>query len=332
MTMLAGHLSAFLTEHLVKERGCSQHTIENYAYSFELLVVSLSAKLRVRPSRLKVENLTPRNILALLEELEEKRGNSPRTRNVRLAAYKSFFRYLEPREPRLLHLAQQIHAIPSKRYTRGVVNYLTHDEIDALLQSPDLKTWFGVRDRTMIFVTYVAGLRVSEVVSLECQDLTRDLSLVHVLGKGRKERTLPLWRDTSRAIREWLAVRGGHESGPLFVNGRGMALTRHGFALRIAVHAENAKRRTPSMQRKQISPHVLRHSCAMHTLEATGDIRKVSLFLGHASVQTTETYLHDDPAVKMELLGSGFPAMLKRGRFRGKSDRVLAMLNDAKRS
>ena len=329
--MLAGHLSAFLTEHLVKDRGCSQHTIESYAYSFELLVVFLSDKLGVRPSRLKVENMTPRNILAHLTELEEKRGNSARTRNARLAAYKSFFRYLEPRDPRLLHLAQQIHAIPSKRYTRGGVNYLTHDEIDALLQSPDLKTWSGIRDRAMIFLTYVTGIRVSEAVNLKGQDLARDLSSVYIVGKGRKERRLPLWKETSRVVREWLAIRGGDESGPLFVNARGMALTRHGFAQRLAIHAENAKRRTPSMQRKKVSPHVLRHTCAMHTLQATGDIRKVSLFLGHENVQTTETYMHDDPAMKMELLGSRMPAMLKKGRFRGKADRVLAMLNDAKR-
>ena len=332
MTMLARPLSAFLTEHLVKDRGCSQHTIESYAYSFELLVVFLSHKLRVRPSRLKVEDLTPRNILAHLDELEGKRGNSARTRNARLAAYKSFFRYLEPREPRLLYLAQQIRAIPSKTYKRSGVNYLTHDEIDALLQSPDLKTWSGIRDRAMIFFTYVTGVRVSEAVNLKCQDLARDLSSVYILGKGRKERRLPLWKETSRAVREWLAIRGSDESGPVFVNARGMALTRHGFAQRLAIHAENAKRRTPSMQRKQISPHVLRHSCAMHILQATGDIRKVALFLGHESVQTTENYIHDDPAMKMELLGSGMPAMLKRGRFRGKADRVLAMLNDAKRS
>ena len=328
MTELAIHLGKFLREHLRRERHASEHTIYTYSRCFLYLTTFAAAKLGVQPCQLKIEQLTTQLILDFLDNLEKKRGNSIRTRNLRLAAIKSFYRYLQYCAPECLDLCLQVHAIPWKRCEQKLVHYLDRDEMETLLNAPDPWTVAGARDRAMLHLAYTAGLRVSELVGLRCEDIARDLRTIHVMGKGRRERTLPLWRTTRSLLRQWLVHRTDSSVDHFFLNARGTGMSRHGFAHRLKLHAEKARRKMPSMVDKRISPHVLRHSCAIHTLEVTGDIRKVSLWLGHSSLQTTEIYLRTDPIAKLEVLGSWVPPGIKRGKFKKVPDELLAMLND----
>ena len=266
MTELASHLGVFLRQHLPRDRNASHHTVLSYADSFQLLVCFTAERLGVRPCRIEIEQLTAPLILDFLDNLERERNNTVGTRNVRLAAFKSFFRYLAYRAPACLDLAHQVHAIPMKRRDEALVESLNRDELRALLDAPDPTTAAGVRDRAMLHLTYAAGLRVLELIGLMCADLALPhLDTVRVTGKGRRERVLPLWQETRSALRDWLAVRPvtGHDH--LFLNARGKGMTRHGFAHRLALHAATARQTMPSMASKRIFPHLLRHSCAAHT-------------------------------------------------------------------
>ncbi len=331
MTELAPCLSAFLREHLPRQRNASSHTVASYADSFMLLICFAADRLGIRPSAIAVEHLTTDLIFAFLDHLEAQRQNTVSTRNVRLAAIKSFFRYLEYRAPSCLDLAQQVHAMPMKRHDVMAVPHLEREEIRALLDAPDAATAAGRRDRAMLHLAYAAGLRVSELIAVVVGDLGHPhLDTVHVTGKGRRRRILPLWKETRMVIRDWLAVRPASRSDHLFLNARGGAMSRHGFAHRLSVHAAMAAETVPAIGKKRIFPHILRHSCAFHTLEATGDIRKVSLWLGHASIQSTEIYLRSDPVRKLEILGETVPPSITRGAFEDATDRVIAVLQEAR--
>jgi integrase/recombinase XerD len=332
MTALASHLSAFLREHLPKERRASQHTCEAYAQSFQLLLSFAAGRLKTKPSKIEIERLDAPLILAFLDHLEKKRGNSARTRNARLAAINSFFRFLEYRVPFCLDQARRIHAIPMKKTDQALVDYLVRDELQALLDAPDTSTVSGLRDRAMLHLAFAAGMRVSELVGLRLDQIdTQDPATIHIVGKGRRERVLPLWKETIVAIKAWLKVRPASTAPELFLNARGQAMTRSGFEYILAKQVTTASRAAPSITRKNVSPHVLRHTCAMHTLQATRDVRKVSLWLGHASLQSTEVYLRADPTEKLEALNAMMPpTLLKPGRFRA-PDKLLAMLGTAGR-
>jgi integrase/recombinase XerD len=331
MTSLAPHLSGFLREHLPKERRASQHTCEAYAQSFQLLLGFAANRLKIKPSKIEIERLDAPLILAFLEHLEKKRGNSVRTRNARLAAINSFFRFLEYRVPSCLDQARRIHAIPMKKTDQALVDYLARDELQALLDAPDTSTVSGIRDRAMLHLAFAAGMRVSELVGLRLDQIDRQgLATVHIVGKGRRERVLPLWKETAVAVKAWLKVRPASTAPELFLNARGQAMTRSGFEYILAKHVTTASRVAPSVASKRVSPHVLRHTCAMHTLQATRDVRKVSLWLGHASLQSTEVYLRADPTEKLEALNAMTPPTLKPGRFRA-PDKLLAMLGTAGR-
>jgi site-specific recombinase XerD len=326
MTALAPYLSSFLREHLPRERRASPHTCEAYAQTYQLLVCFAADKLKVRPSQLEIERLDAPLILAFLEHLERKRGNSARTRNARLAAINAFFRFLEYRLPPCLDQARRIHAIPMKKTDQALISYLTRDELQALLDAPDPRTASGVRDRAMLHLAFAAGLRVSELIGLSLDQIDRQsLSSVHIIGKGRRERVLPLWKETAAAVKAWLRIRPTSGDPALFLNAKAQAMTRSGFEYLLAKHVAAAARREPSIASKRVTPHVLRHTCAMHTLRATRDARKVSLWLGHASLQSTEVYLRADPTEKLEALAAMVPPMLKPGRFRA-PDKLLAML------
>jgi site-specific recombinase XerD len=328
MTSLAPYLSAFLREHLPRERKASLHTCEAYAYSFQLLVCFAAQQVGVKPSKLEVEHLNARLVLAFLTHIESTRGNSARTRNARLAAINSFFRYMEYRLASCLEQSRQIHAIPMKKTDEPLIRTLTREEMQALLDAPAVHTASGVRDRAMLHLTFAAGLRVSELVNLKVDDLEHpSLSSVHVMGKGRRERVLPLWKETTIALKAWLAIRPAIGGRELFPNAAGNAMTRSGFEYILAKHAVKAALKQPSIAKKRLTPHVIRHTCAMHTLQATGDVRKVSLWLGHATLQTTEIYLRADPTEKLQALASMTPPELQRGHFRA-PDRLLAMLKD----
>lgn len=332
MTSIAPHLTAFLREHLPKERRASPHTCEAYAHGFRILVGFAARRLGVRPYRLEVEQLDAPLILAFLEHIEADRGNSARTRNARLAAINAFFRFLEYRLPSCLDQASRIRAIPMKKTDEALVEYLSRNELQALLDAPDSRIPSGIRDRAMLHLAFAAGLRVSELVGLRLDQLDRPtLSSIHVLGKGRRERVLPLWKETTTALKIWLARRPPSGDPALFLNAVGHAMTRSGFEYILAKHVETAVRTQPSIGNKRVTPHVLRHTCAMHTLQATRDVRKVSLWLGHASLQSTEIYLQADPTEKLEALAATSAPMFKPGRFHA-PDRLLSMLKRVGRS
>jgi len=326
MTDLAKYLGTFLRVYLPRERGASVHTCEAYANSFKLLLCFAAEQFRVRPSNLKIEQIDATLILAFLEHIENNRGNSARTRNARLAAIHSFFRYLEYRHPPSIDQSRQIHAIPMKRCDKALVAHLTRDEMQALLDAPELDAASGVRDRAMLHLTYAAGLRVSELVSLRLDQFdSRVPASIHVIGKGRRERMLPLWKGTARGLKAWLNIRRTDGDPELFHNAAGRAMTRAGFEYILAKHVVTAAGKQPSIGKKRVTPHVLRHTCAMHTLQATGDVRKVSLWLGHANIQSTEMYLRADPTEKLEALTKMSHPTMRRGQFKA-PDKLLAML------
>jgi integrase/recombinase XerD len=316
MTAIAPHITAFLRERLPRQRGASEHTCQSYAYAFQLLFLYASERFNVNPSALELEQLDAPLIMDFLEQLETQRGNTASTRNARLAAIKSFMRFCEYREPAILDQSRRILAIPFKRTDIALIAHLSTTELEAILTAPDLRGRAGVRDRAMLHLCYSAGLRVSELVGLPLAavDLQSSPSIL-VQGKGRRERCLPLWKQTATDLRAWLAVRGEALAPELFLSARGQPMTRSGFEYVLRKHVRTACEHCPSLNGKRVSPHVLRHSCAMMILQATGDLRKVSLWLGHADMQTTEVYLRADPTDKLEAVEAIIPPALKRGRF-----------------
>lgn len=324
MTPIAPHIEAFLRENLSQQRGASVHTCDSYAYSFQLLFEFAAERLRIRPSALTLEKIDAELISAFLEHLEDERKNTPQTRNVRLAAIKSFFRFLEYRQPAALEQIRRVLAIPFKKTNARLVPYLVRDEVQALLDAPDPTTRDGIRDRAMLHIAICAGLRVSELVGLKMEDLTPSMTIL-VHGKGRRDRAMPLWKTTAKALRAWLAVRGTQAVPELFVNLRGEAMSRWGFAYLLKQHVEIASQKCPDLMTKTVSPHVLRHSCAMIVLQATQDIRKVSLWLGHSHLSTTEIYTRGDPTEKLEAIEAIVPPHLRKGSFKA-PDKLIAML------
>jgi site-specific recombinase XerD len=331
MTTLARHLSSFLREHLPRERGASPHTCEAYAYTFKLLICFAAERLQIKPSELEIAQIDAPMVVSFLNHIEGGRGNVARTRNARLAAVKSFFRFLEYRLPSCLDQAHRIHGIPAKKTKEALVCHLSPDEMQALLDAPNPSTVSGLRDRAMLHLAYAGGLRVGELISLRLDQFdARVPSAIHVAGKGRRERMLPLWKETAAVLKAWLRVRPQDGDTQLFLNAAGRAMTRAGVEYILTKHVAAAAAKQPSIAGKRVTPHVLRHTCAMHTLKATGDVRKVSLWLGHASIQSTEIYLRADPTEKLAALAKMAPPTLQRGRFRV-PDKLLAMLTVATR-
>jgi integrase/recombinase XerD len=327
MTPVAPHIEVWLRQRLPTERAASLHTCDSYAYAFQLLFTFAAKRLELAPSNLTFEHLDVALVLAFLEHLQRDRGNGARSRNVRLAAIKSFMRFMEYRAPAALDQIRCVLAIPSQRVDIRLVGHLAVDEVQALLDAPDPTTREGIRDRALLHVAVTGGLRVSELVGLRMDDIAfRGNYLdLRVRGKGRKERALTLWKAVADTIRAWLAVRGAVPSPELFVNAHGAALTRSGAAWILRKHVHSAIGRCPSLAAKSVSPHVLRHTCALTTLQATRDIRKVALWLGHASTQTTEVYLQVNPAEKLETLEAIVPPSLRKGTF-SPPDKLIASL------
>jgi site-specific recombinase XerD len=326
MTTLATHVSVFLRERLPLERGASERTCDTYALALRLFFEFAAKRLKVRPSALELGQLDAQLVLDFLTHLETERANAPATRNVRLAAIRAFMRFIEYREPSAFEQIQRIRSIPMKRVDTRLIDYLNRDEMQALLDAPAPNTRDGIRDRAMLYLAYSAGLRVSELVGLRLENLIFSPRLsIHVLGKGRRERALPLWRETATALRAWLALRPTGQATEVFLNRRGAAMTRSGFEYILDKHVQTAARRSPSLITKSVSPHCLRHSCALSILQSTGDIRKVALWLGHASIQTTEMYLRADTTTLLETMNSTVPPTLRKGHFRA-PDQLIELL------
>jgi integrase/recombinase XerD len=328
MIPIASHITAFLRERLPVERMASPNTCDTYAYAFQLLFEFASKKLKLAPSDLCLEQLNAPLILAFLAHLENSRGCCPSTRNARLTAIKSFFRYVQYRVPSSLDQVRSVLAI--KNTQSRLVSYLTVEEMKFLLNTPNPNTRDGIRDRGMLQLAFDAGLRVSELVHLRLDDVSfQPTTHILVRGKGRRERQMPMCKETVATLRAWLAIRGKAPAPELFLNAAGLSLTRSGFEYILDKHVAKAADRCPSLTKKRVSPHVLRHSCAMMVLQATKDLRKVSLWLGHAQMQTTEVYLKADPTEKLETIESMTHPHLRRGHFRP-VDKLLASLRAPK--
>jgi site-specific recombinase XerD len=326
MTPIAPYITAFFEQHLLLERRRSEQTRDSYAYAFKLFLTYTSERLKVPPSRLALEQIDAPLVVDFLNALETTRRNGPSSRNARLAAIKSFMHYLEYRVPSAIERIRQILAIPTKQADSRLVRHLTIDEVQAILDAPDPTVRAGVRDRAMLHLCYAAALRVSELISLRVDNLTlQPHPSVLILGKGRRERCLPLWKTTTAAVRAWIAVRGPAPVPELFVSARSESLTRSGFEYILAKHVRTAAKRCPSLNTKRVFPHVLRHTSALAILQATKDLRKVSLWLGHAHLHTTEIYTRVDPSVKLEALESVVPPHLRSGRFKA-TDSLIASL------
>ena len=316
MILIATHIEAFLQDYLPKQRRCSSHTSEAYAYSFQLLFTFVATHLKITPCEISLQQLDAKMITDFLEDLEVNRDCAVSTRNARLAAIKSFYRFLEYRVPASLEQIRQVLAIPFKKTDSKVVPYLNEEETKAILKLPNLEKRMGIRDYAMIQLAVAAGVRVAELVGLQVLDL--DLKgepsiLIH--GKGRRERVLPLWKETARSLRKWLAVRGDLDASDLFVNAQDEPMSRWGFAYILKKYVKQASDSCPSLKEKKTSPHVLRHTCAMVILKATHDIRKVALWLGHSSTQTTEVYVRADPTDKLEAIEAITLPKLRKGRY-----------------
>lgn len=319
-------LQAYFIEYLMSERNASPHTIANYRDTFRLLIAFAGVHLKKAPNKLSIHDLDASFIGAFLEHLETERGITPRSRNVRLAAIHSFFHYVALQEPTAGAVAQRVLAIKSKRYAKRPIEFLTQVEMDALLEVPDLNTWPGRRDRTLLLVALQTGLRVSELIGLRYQDVVLDTGAhVRCTGKGRKTRCIPLREETVTSLRHWMQERMGQPDDALFPNARGKSLSRDGVEYLLAKHVKAASQKCPSLKTKRVSPHVLRHSTAMNLLLHGVDRSVIALWLGHESMETTQIYLHSNIELKEQALAKTEPFKTRQGRYRP-PDQLLAFL------
>ena len=327
MTALASSLQAWFTDRLVRERNASPHTVASYRDTIRLLLTYASGRLGVEPSRLDLGQLDAPLIGTFLDHLEADRGCSPRTRNTRLAAIRTFYRYCLLRHPEHAGTIERVLQIGPKRHERALVTYLTEPELDALIDAPDRASWTGRRDHAIVVLLAQTGLRVSELIGLACGDVHLGTGAhVTTTGKGRKRRITPLTKDTAAVLRMWLTERGSPTAEALFPTSTGTPLSRKALARRIAKHAAHAAERCPSLTAKTITPHVLRHTAAMRLLHAGVDTTVIALWLGHEQVETTQIYLHADLAIKERALERTKPLDSKPGRYRP-PDKLLAFLD-----
>jgi len=324
---LARLLEAFFTDRLVRQRQASPHTISANRDTFRLLLGFARQRLEKEPSALGLQDLDPRVIGAFLDDLEKRRGNTARSRNARLAAIHSFFRYAALEEPSHSAVIQRVLAMPSKRCGRKLVGFLTRIEIDALLAAPDRTRWSGRRDYALILLAVQTGLRVSELTGLRRRDVVLGAGAhVRCEGKGRKERCTPLRKETARVLREWLSESPDDPAGPVFSSTRGAPLSRDGVQYLLGKHADIARQQCASLAKKRVSPHVLRHSAAMDLLQHGVDRSVIALWLGHESTDTTQMYLAADLAMKEKSLAKTQPIGARAARRFRPNDRLLAFL------
>jgi integrase/recombinase XerD len=326
MTALAPALQAYFTDRLISQRNSSPETIAAYRDAFRLLLRFAADRTGKQPFELHIDDLDAPLIGSFLKHLEDDRGNSIRTRNARLGAIHSFYRFAALEHPEHAHTIARVMAIPTKRHERNTVTYLDHDEIQALLAAPDKRTWLGRRDHALLALTIQTGVRVSELTGLHVGDLHLGRGPhIRVLGKGRKKRATTLTGETVAVMRAWIKERQGQPDEPLFPTRQGRSLSRYTVGVIVAKHATTAAASCPSLHAKRVTPHTLRHTNAM-LLRAKGiDIATIALWLGHESTQTTHIYEHADPKLKEQAIARTAPLGVKPGRYRP-SDTLLAFL------
>jgi len=319
-------LQRFFTDRLLAQLGASPHTVACYRDAFRLLLRFAAERLRRPPSRLGVEDLDAALLSKFLDHIEHQRGCSARTRNVRLSALHAFFRYVAFEEPSYALLCQRVLAIPAKRYERRSVEFLTEQEMEALVAAPDPATWIGRRDRTLLLVAVKTGLRSAELIGLRHRDVVLGTGAhVRCHGKGRKTRCTPLHPDVVPVLRSWLQERGPDPESPVFPSSRGGPLSADALQRLVHKHVCAAVARCPSLAEKTITPHTLRHGMAMDMLRRGVDRSVIALWLGHERMETTQVYLHADMQLKQQALAHAAPSGIAPGRYEP-GDALLAFL------
>ncbi len=325
-TSLPPLLQNFFCERLIAQRNVTHQTVATYRDAFRLLLGFAADSTGKSPSDLALEELDAPLILAFLDHLEVERGNSIRTRNTRLTAIRSFMRFASYQAPSSLPTIQQVLAIPTKRFDKPMLDSLSRTEVEAILTAPDRSTWSGHRDFVMFSTFYNTGARVSEITRLRIQDLSMQQGrCVHIFGKGRKQRSVPLWKGTVTRLKEWLPRIDISPNAPLFPNRSGKPISRSGVEHRLREAVQRASQTCPSLLERRISPHTMRHTVAMHLLQSGVDITVIALWLGHESPATTHIYIEADMAMKERALAKLQEPASHRFRYRP-NDQLLAFL------
>ena len=323
---LPTYLQRFFTERLATQLKASPNTVASYRDTFRLLLRYAADRLRRPPTELQVADINAELIGLFLADIESTRGNSARSRNTRLSAIRSFFKYVAVNEPQLLHHCQRILAMPPKRHEKRAIDFLSRAEIEALIAAPDLSSWHGRRDRALLALALQTGLRVSELIGLSRGDIVLGAGAhVRCMGKGRKERATPIRKDSVKVLRGWLAERGGADADPVFVSNRDQRLSRDAIEQIVGKHVQSASVKCPSLRKKRVTPHVLRHSAAMQLLQNGVDRTVIALWLGHESVETTQMYIHADMQIKEKAMARTRPIEAPPGRYQP-GDKLLAFL------
>lgn len=323
---LSSYVQRFFADRLTAQQKASPNTIASYRDTFRLLLGFAARRCRRAPTDLRLSHLDADLIGAFLTDIEQSRGNGARSRNARLSAIRSFFKYVGMNEPQLLHHCQKILAMPAKRHDRRSIDYLNTEEIRAVLAAPDRTTWHGRRDVALLTLALQTGLRVSELVGLTRADIALGPGAhVRCMGKGRKERATPLRKDCVKTLRVWLAERGGMPDAPLFISNRKTPLSRDAVERIVARHVQTAQKSCATLKKKRVTPHVLRHTAAMQLLQGGVDRTVIALWLGHESVETTQMYIHADMRIKEKAMAKTKAANAPTGRYRP-SDSLLAFL------
>jgi site-specific recombinase XerD len=322
-------IQEFFTDYMVSQRALSPRTVACYRDSFTILLNFAEKHLGKLPTELKIDDINPKFLSDFLDHLEKDRNNSVRSRNIRLAAIRSFLKFASRRDIANLGRIQQALAVPMKRFERPIIGFLTREQMLAILDTP-ITSWLEQRDQLLLTVMYNTGARVSEIIGVKVADVTlSDTTSVHLRGKGRKQRAIPLWKTTAKDVRAWLRLND-HQltpESPLFPTRDGHTMTRAAVSQRLRLATDAAKIRHPTLITKSVSPHCIRHTMAMHMLQAGVDISVIALWLGHESPSTTHMYLEADLATKERALARLDPPNLKSARFQP-DDALLSFLRN----
>lgn len=325
-TNFSSLLQGFFKNRLLRELSASSHTVASYRDTFRLLLRFAVERLGKTPSDLRLEDLDVSFLGEFLEYLEGERGNSSRTRNNRLSALRAFFRYVSLHEPALALQCQRILAMPAKRYDRGPLDFLTEEESAALVAAPNTETWLGRRDRALLLLAVKTGLRNSEIRALRRQDVELGTGAhVRCFGKGRKTRCTPLSPDVVTVLKQWFSEQDGNPGDPLFPSSRGGYLSADAVQRLVARHTDTARQACPSLRKKRVRPHTLRHTLAMDLLWKGTDLTVIALWLGHERAETAQIYLHADMRLKEQALAHSTSSGVVPDRYRP-PDSLLAFL------
>jgi len=321
-------LETFFTDRLIAQKCVSPNTVASYRDTFRLLLQFAHKRLKKQPCCLTLDALDASLICDFLDDIEKNRQNVARSRNLRLTAIRSFFKYVSFQEPSYTAHIQRILSIPSKKQQRKLIAFLTRPEINALLAVPDKKTWIGRRDHAFLMLAIQTGLRLSEMTNLKWKDIVLGNGAhARCHGKGRKERCTPLTKQTVKVMKAWLREQNGKSEDITFPSVRSGQLSSDAVQYLVSKHAKNAKLLCSSLKRKRVSPHVLRHTTAMELLQAGIDRSVIALWLGHESVETTQIYFDANLAIKEEILRKTMPINTKPGRYKA-DDKLLSFLKN----